>query len=252
MHEDGDFLRSSGKEKVMIQIRPAQERGHFNLGWLDTWHSFSFGDYFAPEHMGFRSLRVINEDRVQPGRGFEPHSHKNMEIISYVLEGAIKHEDSTGTRSIIHAGEVQKMTAGSGVKHSEYNASTDELAHFLQIWITPDRDGLMPEYEQKSFSGFKKTNGLSLIASQDGRDGSLTIHQNADLYAVQFDSSHTMHFPVSKDRHAWVQVARGEVAFDFLREKRSFGAGDGAAISEESGFTLSGQKGSEILIFDLA
>lgn len=232
----------------MIYIRKAGERGHFDFGWLDTYHTFSFGDYYDPRFMGFRSLRVINEDRVHPGRGFPTHGHRDMEIITYVLEGALEHKDSMGTGEVIRPGEVQKMSAGTGVQHSEYNHSKSEPVHLLQIWIVPDETGLKPAYEQKKFDDEGKKNRLRLVASPGGGDDLITVHQDARLYAALIEPARQILHELETNRHAWVQVARGaiEVNGQLLNQ------GDGAAISEEKRLTITGQEPSEFLLFDLA
>ena len=227
----------------MIRVRRAEERGHFDHGWLNTYHTFSFADYHDPDFMGFRSLRVINEDRVEAGRGFGTHGHRDMEIISYVLEGELGHGDSMGTGSVIRPGEVQRMSAGTGVMHSEKNASAMPV-HFLQIWIVPERRGITPSYEQKAFPASERENRLRLVASHDGRDGSLTIHQNVDLYTTTLrDASVTFDF--RPNRYGWLQVARGAVTLN----GEELRAGDGAAIEDESRVTLAGD--GEALLFDL-
>jgi redox-sensitive bicupin YhaK (pirin superfamily) len=227
----------------MIRVRRAEERGHFDHGWLDTYHTFSFADYHDPDFMGFRSLRVINEDRVEAGRGFGTHGHRDMEIISYVLEGELGHGDSMGTGSVIRPGEVQRMSAGTGVMHSEKNASAMPV-HFLQIWILPERKGITPSYEQKAFPASERENRLRLVASHDGRDGSLTIHQDVDLYTTTLrDSSVTHDF--RPNRYGWLQVARGAVTLN----GEELRAGDGAAIEKESQVILAGD--GEALLFDL-
>ena len=232
----------------MITIRKAAERGHFDLGWLNTYHTFSFDQYYDPKHMSFRSLRVINEDVVSPGRGFPPHSHRDMEIITYVLEGALRHQDSMGNGSIIRPGEVQRMSAGTGVTHSEANPSDNESVHLLQIWILPDRKNRPPEYEQKMFSEHEKRSRLRLIGSSDGRDGSVTVHQDASIYAtILAESDKATHEPAA-GRHIWLQVARGAVAVN----GNELHHGDGAAISGESHIEIVGQSPSEVLMFDLA
>ena len=227
----------------MIRVRRAEERGHFDHGWLDTYHTFSFADYHEPDFMGFRSLRVINEDRVEAGRGFGTHGHRDMEIISYVLEGELGHGDSMGTGSVIRPGEVQRMSAGTGVMHSEKNASAMPV-HFLQIWILPERRGIAPSYEQKAFPASERENQLRLVASHDGRDGSLTIHQDVDLYTTTLrDGSVTFGF--RPNRYGWLQVARGAVTLN----GEELRAGDGAAIEKESQVTIAGD--GEALLFDL-
>lgn len=231
----------------MITIRRADDRGHFDFGWLDTRHTFSFGDYHDPAHMGFRTLRVINEDRVQPGKGFGTHPHRDMEIISYVLEGALSHQDSTGTGSVIRPGDVQRMSAGTGVLHSEKNEAQNEVTHFLQIWLLPERRGLPPSYEQKRFPPEERAGHFRLVASRDGREGSLTVHQDVALSAGNFSSGDHVEVPLSSGRHAWVQVARGEVALN----GQTLRAGDGAAVSDEPGLELTSNTASEVLLFEL-
>jgi redox-sensitive bicupin YhaK (pirin superfamily) len=232
----------------MITIRPARERGHAEHGWLDSRHTFSFADYHDPAHMGFRALRVINEDRVAPGRGFGTHPHRDMEIISFVLDGALEHKDSMGTGSVIRPGDVQRMSAGTGVLHSEFNASKTAPVHFLQIWILPDRAGLPPSYEQKSFAAAERTNQLRLVASQGGRDGALTVHQDVALYAALLDAGASVRQPLARGRHAWIQVARGAVDLGGQR----LSAGDGAAVRDEAEVVLRAEEAAEVLLFDLA
>jgi redox-sensitive bicupin YhaK (pirin superfamily) len=233
---------------MTMTIRPAAERGHADHGWLDSHHSFSFANYYDPEHMGFRALRVINEDRVAPGKGFGRHPHRDMEIVSYVLEGALEHEDSMGTGSVIRPGDVQRMSAGTGVTHSEFNASQSDLVHFLQIWLIPGQRGIAPSYEQKTFSREEKKGRLRTVASPDGRDGSVTIHTDAVLYAGVFESGDTTELTLAPGRHAWVQVARGKVRVN----GRDLMAGDGAAISDDSSVHVEGIDVGEVLVFDLA
>src|SRR5919206_3542495 len=213
----------------MITIRRAGERGHADHGWLDTWHTFSFADYYDPAHMGFRALRVINEDRVQPGQGFGTHGHREMEIVTYVLEGELGHRDSIGHGSTIRPGEVQRMTAGTGVLHSEMNASRDQPVHFLQIWILPDRAGHAPSYEQKAFPEGERRGKLRLVAAPDGSDGSVRIHQDARLYLGLLGPGERASHPLAPGRAAWVQVARGEATVN----GQALRAGDGAAIEGE-------------------
>ncbi|HZE72590.1 MAG TPA: pirin family protein [Pyrinomonadaceae bacterium] len=232
----------------MINLRRANERGHFNFGWLDTYHTFSFDQYYDPKHMSFRSLRVINEDRVAPGRGFPSHSHRDMEIVTYVLEGALRHQDSMGNGSVIRPGEVQRMTAGTGVTHSEANPSDNESLHLLQIWILPDKKNRQPEYEQKMFSKDEKQGRLLLIAANDGRNGAVTIHQDTQIYAALLDVGDSIKHELAPGRHAWIQVARGAVT---LNEK-PLDQGDGAAVSDEPLIEIVGQAPAEILLFDLA
>ena len=232
----------------MIKIRKAEERGHFNFGWLDTNHTFSFGEYYDPRFMGFRDLRVINEDRVAPGRGFPTHPHRNMEIISYVLEGGLEHRDSMGTGSVIRPGEVQRMSAGTGVTHSEYNHSRSEPVHFLQIWIIPNQTGIRPGYEQKTFGDEEKRGKLRLIASPDGDQGSVTIHQDAKVYATRLEAGEEVVYEIRPGRHAWVQIARGAAEVN----GQLLGQSDGAAVSEEQTLTIVGKERAEVLVFDLA
>jgi redox-sensitive bicupin YhaK (pirin superfamily) len=232
----------------MLVIRRAQDRGQASFGWLESRHTFSFGHYFDPDQMGFGALRVINEDRVQPGRGFDTHGHRDMEIVSYVLEGALEHEDSMGNGSIIRPGEVQRMTAGTGIRHSEYNHSDSELVHFLQIWIVPERKGLEPGYEQKIFTADDKRNRLRLVGSRDGRDGSVTIHRDVDLYATILDPDATVTHRMAAGRKAWLQIARGNVMLD----GQPLAAGDGAAIDGAREVTLTGASETEVLLFDMA
>jgi hypothetical protein len=231
----------------MIVRRRAAERGHADHGWLDSRHTFSFADYYDPSHMGFRDLRVINEDRVQPGRGFGTHGHRDMEIISYVLEGALGHRDSMGTGSTITPGDVQRMSAGTGVRHSEMNASASEPVHFLQIWVIPERQGLTPGYEQKRFEDADKQGRLRLIASRDGRDGSITIHQDVDLYASRLNAGDHAQLSLRPGRHAWIQVARGAVTVN----GEPLDQGDGAAISDETMLDIAATRDAEVLAFDL-
>jgi redox-sensitive bicupin YhaK (pirin superfamily) len=230
----------------MITIRRSAERGHANHGWLDTYHTFSFADYHDPEFMGFRALRVINEDFVAPGRGFGTHGHRDMEIVTYVLDGALGHSDNMGTGSVIRPGEVQRMSAGTGVLHSEMNHSRDETVHLLQIWLLPERRNLTPEYEQKAFPAAERDGTLRLVASHDGRDGSVTVHQDVSLYATNLDGTSVSH-DFAPGRHGWLQVARGTVTVN----GQPLAQGDGAAISNESRVTIEGE-GAEVLLFDLA
>lgn len=231
----------------MLTIRPASERGHAEHGWLDSHHTFSFASYYDAEHMGFRALRVINDDRVAPGRGFGMHPHRDMEIVSYVLEGGLEHRDSLGTGSVIRAEDVQKMTAGTGVTHSEFNASRSDPVHFLQIWLVPIRRGLEPSYEQKTFSRAEKRGRLRVVAAPDGRDGSVTIHSDAVLHAGVFARGESAELALTPGRHAWVQVARGNVRVN----GQALAEGDGAAISEESLVRVEGIDDDEVLVFDL-
>jgi hypothetical protein len=232
----------------MITVRPATERGHFDHGWLDTRHTFSFGEYHDPRHMGFRHLRVINEDRVRPGHGFPVHGHRDMEIISYVLDGELEHRDSLGHGSVIRPGDVQRMSAGTGVRHSESNPSAREPVHFYQIWILPRATGLAPGYEQTAFTAEDKRDRLRLVASADGDEGSVTIHQDVRVLAALLAPRARVTHELARSRHAWVQVARGAVTLD----DRPLGEGDGAAVSDVSRLTLAGVTPAEILLFDLA
>ena len=231
----------------MFAIRHAEDRGLANLGWLDSRHTFSFGHYHDPQFMGFGPLRVINEDRVQPGQGFGTHGHSDMEIISYVLDGALEHKDSIGTGSIIRPGDVQRMTAGTGVRHSEYNASDTDPVHFLQIWILPEKDGLAPGYEQKTFSDDEKRGRLRLVGSRDGRDGSVTIHQDVDLYASLLGDGETVAHELAEGRKAWVQLARGRVVLN----GEPLQPGDGVAVHGPASIELTGSSDSEVLLFDM-
>lgn len=232
----------------MIILRPGNERGHNNLGWLDTYHTFSFDTYFDPGHMGFRQLRVINEDRVQPGGGFGTHPHRDMEIITYVLEGALEHRDSMGNGSVIRPGEVQRMSAGTGITHSEFNASKSEPVHLLQIWILPEKKGLTPSYEQREFKAEEKRGQLRLIAAKDGHDGPVRVHQDVKLYAALLDPGVQVTYSIQPNRHGWVQVARGAVMLNQLPLR----AGDGASVSNEKKIELTGVEEAEVLFFDLA
>lgn len=231
----------------MITVRQAKERGHFNFGWLNTYHTFSFGDYYDPRFMGFRSLRVINEDWVQPGHGFPTHGHRDMEIVTYVLEGGLEHKDSIGTGSVIRPGEVQRMSAGRGVRHSEANHSKDEPVHLLQIWILPNEEGIEPSYEQKNYTDEEKRGRLRLIASADGRDGSVRIHQDAAVYAALVEPGQQVSHQLAPERHAWVQVARGAITLN----GQSLGQSDGAAASDETSLEIVGLEAAEVLLFDL-
>ena len=232
----------------MMTLRKAGERGHARHGWLDSHHTFSFADYYDPAHMGFRALRVINEDRVAPGQGFGMHSHRDMEILSYVLDGALAHKDSMGNGCVIRPGDVQRMSAGTGVTHSEVNPSRDQAVHFLQIWIVPDRRGHTPSYEQKAFDRADKAGGLRLVASQDGRDGSVTLHADAAVFASVLDAGHAATHTLASGRHAWVHVARGAIRVNGVE----LAAGDAAAITAEPTIRLEGIDGGEALVFDLA
>ncbi|HET6585459.1 MAG TPA: pirin family protein [Nannocystaceae bacterium] len=232
----------------MITIRRSHERGHAQHGWLESRHTFSFADYYDAQHMGFRALRVINEDIVQPGMGFGAHGHRDMEIVSYVLEGGLEHRDSLGTGSVIRPGDVQRMSAGTGVRHSEYNASKTEPVHFLQIWIVPQRAGLPPSYEQKHFDAPSLRGGLRVVASPDGRDGSVTLHQDVTLLATRLAAGESATHPLAPGRHAWVHVARGTAKLG----DHELAPGDAAALSNEPTVHLEGLADAEVLLFDLA
>jgi redox-sensitive bicupin YhaK (pirin superfamily) len=233
---------------VVITIRKAEDRGHFNHGWLDTWHTFSFDQYYDPSHMHWRALRVINEDRVAAAKGFPTHSHRDMEIITYILSGSLEHRDSMGNGSVIRPGDVQRMTAGTGVAHSEFNPSRDEPVHLLQIWILPEARNLPPSYEQKFFSDEDRKGRLRLIASRDGRDGSVQIHQDARLYAATIESGDSVTHDLADNRYGWLQVARGSINLNDAK----LAQGDGAAISRERELTITAGEGAEVLLFDLA
>jgi redox-sensitive bicupin YhaK (pirin superfamily) len=232
----------------MIQIRNAGDRGHFDHGWLDTYHTFSFADYYDRAQMGFRSLRVINEDRVQPGQGFGMHGHRDMEIVTYVLEGALEHRDSLGNGSVLRPGELQRMTAGTGVRHSEFNPSDREWVHLYQIWLLPDQKGLRPSYEQKAFPEQERQGTLRLVASPTGERGSLTIRQDARLYLATLAAGETVAHAVSPDRNAWLQILRGGAAVS----GHLLSAGDGASLSREEQLEITGRDDAEVLLFDLA
>jgi redox-sensitive bicupin YhaK (pirin superfamily) len=232
----------------MLTIRKSTERGHFDHGWLNTYHTFSFDQYYDPRYMGFRSLRVINEDFVAAGRGFPKHGHSDMEIITYILEGALKHEDSMGNGSVIRPGDVQRMTAGTGVRHSEQNASNEEPVHLLQIWIIPNADNLEPGYEQKAFSVDERRNQLRLIVSSDGRAGSVSMNQDANLFASILDEGTTVEHEMSQTRYGWLQVARGAIEVNGERAEQ----GDGVVIVGESELAIRAVESAELLLFDLA
>jgi redox-sensitive bicupin YhaK (pirin superfamily) len=231
----------------MITIRRANERGHANHGWLDTHHSFSFADYYDPHWMGFRSLRVINDDTVAGGGGFGTHPHRDMEIITYILSGALQHRDSMGHEAVLKAGDVQRISAGTGIEHSEFNYSPVEPVHFLQIWIQPERKGVKPTYAERSLGNGHTQQGLSLVASRGGRDGSVSIHQDADLWLVRLGAGTAATHTLQPGRHAWLQVAEGELTVN----GRKLNAGDGAAMSAETMLTLSANAPAQALLFDL-
>ncbi|MGH8066176.1 MAG: pirin family protein [Candidatus Entotheonellia bacterium] len=232
----------------MITLRPSHERGHTTLSWLDSAHTFSFNNYFDPQHMGFRQLRVINDDRVKPGAGFGTHSHRDMEIITYVLEGALAHRDSTGNGSVIRPADVQRMSAGTGISHSEYNPAPTMPVHFLQIWILPEQQGLEPSYEQRSFTPEDLRGQWRLIAARDGRDGAVTVHQDVDVLAKQLAPGEHVAYRLRPDRYAWLQVANGEVTLNGV----AFKVGDGAAVSRVATLDIVASAPSEVLLFDLA
>jgi quercetin 2,3-dioxygenase len=231
----------------MITLRPAAERGHANHGWLDSWHSFSFAEYFDSKHVHWGPLRVINEDRVHAGGGFGQHGHQDMEIISYVLEGALAHQDSMGNTASIVPGEVQRMSAGTGVRHSEYNHDKEGTTHFLQIWIIPDRTGVTPSYEQKAFETSEKRGKLRLVVSPDGRDGSVTIHQDAQLHAGLFDGDERAALALAAGRLGYVHVVRGTVTVN----GHALGAGDALMLEDEASVVVEQGTDAEVLVFDL-
>ncbi len=231
----------------MFEIRKSEDRGHANHGWLDSHHTFSFADYYDEKHMGFGPLRVINEDRVHAGQGFGTHGHRDMEIISYVLEGELAHKDSMGTGSVIRPGDVQRMSAGSGVRHSEFNHSKEQTTHFLQIWIQPNVNGIPPSYEEKHFAAEEKRGRLRLIASEDGTDGSVLIHQDAKLYAGLFDGAETAVLMLAKGRRAFVHIARGSVTVNGVVLK----TGDALKVTDEQSLKISDGQQAEVLVFDL-
>jgi redox-sensitive bicupin YhaK (pirin superfamily) len=231
----------------MIRVRRSGERGHFHLGWLDTHHTFSFAEYFDPQHMGYGPLRVINEDVIAPGGGFPTHPHRDMEILTYLLDGALEHQDSMGTGSVIRPGEVQRMTAGTGVTHSEFNHSRVAPVHLLQIWILPDRTGLKPSYEQRAFPAEQRQGRLKLVAAAGGRDGAITLNQDVAVYASLLDDGATVEHALAPGRRAWLQVARGEVT----ASGEALAAGDGAALEDLRALSIVAGEPSEILLFDL-
>ena len=232
----------------MLTLRRSAERGHANHGWLDSFHTFSFANYYDPSHMGLGALRVINDDRIAAGRGFGTHGHRDMEIITYVLDGAIAHKDSMGSGSTIQPGNVQRMSAGRGVMHSEFNPRADKETHMLQIWIEPNVTGIAPEYEEKAFSDAQKRGRLQAVVSGDGVDGSMTIHQDVRLYAGLFDGDESATLELAPGRRAWVHVARGSLTVNGV----ALAAGDAVAISDETRVALSGGDNAEVLVFDLA
>jgi redox-sensitive bicupin YhaK (pirin superfamily) len=232
----------------MIRIRKAADRGHADHGWLETYHTFSFADYYDPDHVGFRDLRVINEDRVQPGQGFGMHGHRDMEIVTYVLEGALEHKDSLGNGSVLRPGEFQRMSAGTGVRHSEFNPSASEWVHLYQIWLLPAERGIEPSYEQRAFPVEQQQGRLRLVASPDAADGSLTIHQDAKIYLATLAARQPVAHPLAPGRHAWLQVLRGNATLN----GQPLATSDGAAISEERQLTIVSDGSAEVMLFDLA
>jgi redox-sensitive bicupin YhaK (pirin superfamily) len=232
----------------MMELRPARDRGHADHGWLNSWHSFSFANYYDPKHVQFRALRVINDDTVEPGGGFGTHSHRDMEIVSYVLDGSLAHKDSMGNGSIIRPGNVQRMSAGTGVQHSEFNPSKTEKVHFLQIWFIPNAVGINPSYEEKYFGDAEKRGRLRLIASPDGTDGSVTIHSDAKMFSVLLDGNEQVEHPVAQDRYIYVHVARGEAVLNDTRLQ----AGDGAMLDGGERVMLAQGRNAEVLVFDLS
>jgi quercetin 2,3-dioxygenase len=230
-----------------VHVRRAAERGHAKYDWLDTWHTFSFDTYYDPAYMGFRSLRVINEDRVQPGQGFGMHGHRDMEIITYVLEGALEHRDSLGTGSVLRPGEFQRMSAGTGIRHSEFNPSETERVHLYQIWLLPNQKGLTPSYEQKTFPEDERRGRLRLVASPDAQDGSLRIHQDARVYLATLEAGQAVRHELQPGRGAWLQVLRGAVDLN----GQALGTSDGAAVSDATVLSLRAVEPSEVMLFDL-
>jgi redox-sensitive bicupin YhaK (pirin superfamily) len=239
------FITSLAYGGEMIAVRKGEDRGHAELGWLSTQYTFSFSDYYDSRFMGFKTLRVMNEDIVAPTKGFDTHPHDNMEILTYILEGTLEHKDTMGNHSQIHKGEFQLMTAGTGVKHSEFNPSKKEKVHLMQIWIYPEKKGLKPEYQQTSFPDHRQ--GLKLVVSPEGKEGALKIHQNAEIYLGRFAQAEEMQFPLKEGRSAWIQVISGEVRVN----DRSLKQGDGISLEKERVLKLGAEKGAELLLFDL-
>jgi quercetin 2,3-dioxygenase len=233
----------------MLKFRRAAERGHADHGWLNSYHTFSFADYYDPNNMGFRALRVINDDRVEPGRGFGKHAHRDMEIVSYVLEGALEHKDSLGTGSVIQPGDVQRMSAGTGITHSEFNSSPTESVHFLQIWLIPNETGIAPSYEQRHFSYAERTGEFKVVGSADGRGGSVTIRSDATLLSGLFSEGHSVSYPLAPGRYGWVHVAQGRA----LVNGHTLNAGDAVALIDEPSVSVAGLDTTpgEVLLFDL-
>lgn len=232
----------------MIQVRPSNERGKMNIGWLDANYTFSFARYYDPKHMGFRSLRVINEDKVKPGTGFDTHPHNDMEIITYIIEGELEHRDNLGSRSVIRRGNIQRISAGTGVTHSETNPSNHETVHLLQIWLLPDREGYAPSYDERMLSDADRTNKLLLIASNDGRNGSMSINQDADVYNALLRADESVTHSLGEGRSAWVQIVRGDVALNGV----DLGPGDGASVEDIAELEIRAESDAELLLFDLA
>ena len=236
----------------MIQIRRSKDRGHANHGWLDSYHTFSFANYYDPDFMGFRDLRVINEDRIAGGGGFPTHPHSDMEIITYIVEGALEHQDTLGNKAVMRPGEVQHMSAGTGIRHSERNHSLDQSTHLLQIWIQPEHKGIAPGYGQKSFALEIEKGDLTLVISRDGRDGSVKINQDVDLYAAKWSKAHSVEFELRPRRYAWLQIVSGKVQLGSGQKSQvELDAGDGAAIGAEKVLQLSSSSAAELLLFDL-
>lgn len=231
----------------MIRVRKSAERGHADHGWLNTHYTFSFADYYDPNHIRFRALRVMNEDRVQPGQGFGMHSHQDMEIVTYVLEGALEHKDSMGNGEVLRPGEFQRMSAGTGIQHSEFNPSITDPVHLYQIWLLPDRKGYEPSYEQKQFPSEGRRNQFRRVASPDGREGSLTIHQDAHIYLAEIEPGKAISYELAPNRHAWLQVLRGSVNLN----DTALNTSDGAAVSEETLLRIEATQSAEVMLFDL-
>lgn len=232
----------------MIKVRRSEERGHANHGWLDSYHTFSFADYYSPQNMGFRNLRVINQDRIEGGMGFGTHGHSNMEIISYVLEGELAHKDSMGNSSVILPGDVQRMSAGTGVRHSEFNNLKDKQTRFLQIWIMPEKNNIEPGYEQKNFSRENKLNNLRLVASRDGNNGSVSINQDVNLYASVLEKDQQLVYKIPSDRYVWLHVAGGKLK---VNDNYELKLGDAIAVTNEDEIKITGIDDAEFLLFDL-
>jgi redox-sensitive bicupin YhaK (pirin superfamily) len=232
----------------MLRLRKSSDRGHFNHGWLDTYHTFSFSEYYDPAHSQFRSLRVMNEDRVAPGQGFGMHGHRDMEILTFVLSGELQHKDSLGNGEVLRPGEVQQMTAGSGIRHSEFNPSSTEPVHLYQVWLLPERQGLPPSYAQKAFDAAGRDNRWQVAAARDGREGSLTIHQDATILRASLAPGKSLEYALAPNRHAWLQVLAGEVSI----AGNHLSAGDGLAVSDETSLAVAASQPADLLLFDLA